>query len=279
MGSSKNIKILIFVSLSFFLFIKIFWATYNTFVTGSGLFVSYLISEGAYFHLVLKILDWMLNIIALVSAFLIFNKKYKWAAIGLLPFLIIPVVYIGYSVSELVVMFRYGEMWYVWWSILIDIIYFIFTFIYGYATFSILYSAKNTKNKKISLSEIDSNPSDKNFLTTLILCFFLGGWGVHRFYTGKIGTGILMIFTFAGFGIWLLIDLIMICTSSFKDVNGRKVIYQAAASNPKTINTSGETATSVNHLVDDLRKLSTLKEEGIITEEEFNKKKSDLLGS
>jgi TM2 domain-containing membrane protein YozV len=36
--------------------------------------------------------------------------------------------------------------------------------------------------------------------------------GIHRFYVGKIGTGILMILTFGGFGIWVLVDLIMIAT-------------------------------------------------------------------
>ena len=278
MGSSKNIKILLFVTLSFFLVEKIFWSTYRI-VFDYGSIISFYISVNNYYHITIYILGWMLNIIALISAFLIFNKKYKWAAIGLLPFLIILVITGVTVVIHWVYMFQQGDWWYSWWEFLILIMHMIFIPIYGYATFSSFYVMKNPKNNKISPSEIDPNPSDKDFLTTLIFCFFLGGWGVHRFYTGKIGTGILMIFTFAGLGIWFLIDLIMICTNSFKDVNGRKVVYQAAASNPKTINASRETATSVNNLVDDLRKLSTLKEEGIITEEEFNKKKSDLLGS
>jgi len=54
-----------------------------------------------------------------------------------------------------------------------------------------------------------------------LLCFFLGGLGVHRFYVGKIGTGILMIFTLGGLGIWLIIDFIMILTGSFKDKEGK----------------------------------------------------------
>ena len=67
------------------------------------------------------------------------------------------------------------------------------------------------------------NHSDKSRLVALLLCFFLGYLGVHRFYVGKVGTGVLMIFTLGGLGIWYLIDLIMIAIGSFKDSNGRAV--------------------------------------------------------
>lgn len=65
--------------------------------------------------------------------------------------------------------------------------------------------------------------SDKDFVATLLLCFFLGSLGVHRFYVGKVGTGILMLLTFGGFGIWFIIDLIMIVTGNFKDKYGRYI--------------------------------------------------------
>jgi len=62
--------------------------------------------------------------------------------------------------------------------------------------------------------------SQKDWLTTLLLCVFLGGLGVHRFYTGHTGIGIVQLLTVGGCGIWALIDLVMIITGSFKDANG-----------------------------------------------------------
>ena len=65
--------------------------------------------------------------------------------------------------------------------------------------------------------------SDKGFVPTVLLCFFLGIFGVHRFYVGKIGTGILMVLTLGGLGFWALIDFIIIVTGNFKDAQGRLV--------------------------------------------------------
>ena len=65
--------------------------------------------------------------------------------------------------------------------------------------------------------------SPKSRLVALLLCFFLGIIGVHRFYVGKNGTGILMILTFGGLGIWAFIDLVLILVGAFTDQQGRKV--------------------------------------------------------
>lgn len=62
---------------------------------------------------------------------------------------------------------------------------------------------------------------NSKWLVTLLLSFFLGIFGIHRFYLGKVGTGILMLITGGGFGIWYLIDLILIITGNFKDENGQ----------------------------------------------------------
>jgi TM2 domain-containing membrane protein YozV len=66
----------------------------------------------------------------------------------------------------------------------------------------------------------DPSVSDKGFVPAILLCFFLGALGIHRFYVGKVGTGILMLITFGGLGIWTMVDFILIVTGNFKDANG-----------------------------------------------------------
>lgn len=62
--------------------------------------------------------------------------------------------------------------------------------------------------------------SPKSKWLAFILCFFLGGLGVHRFYVGKVGSGLLYLFTFGLFGIGWLIDIIQILCGNFKDNMG-----------------------------------------------------------
>jgi TM2 domain-containing membrane protein YozV/ribosomal protein L40E len=61
------------------------------------------------------------------------------------------------------------------------------------------------------------------WLITLLLCAFLGYFGAHRFYNEKYGTAILQLITFGGFGIWYIIDLIIIIVGHFKDKNGEYI--------------------------------------------------------
>ncbi|MDX1519935.1 MAG: TM2 domain-containing protein [Gammaproteobacteria bacterium] len=65
--------------------------------------------------------------------------------------------------------------------------------------------------------------SDKKILPAFLLCFFLGIFGAHRFYVGKIGTGILHLITLGVLGIWTLIDFIMIIIGAFTDKDGNKL--------------------------------------------------------
>ncbi|MCL5290569.1 MAG: TM2 domain-containing protein [Firmicutes bacterium] len=66
--------------------------------------------------------------------------------------------------------------------------------------------------------------SPKSRLAALLLCFFFGALGIHRFYVGKIGTGILWLLTLGIAGIGALVDFIMIIVGSFKDKQGRKLM-------------------------------------------------------
>jgi len=71
--------------------------------------------------------------------------------------------------------------------------------------------------------------SNKSRLAALLLALFLGAIGIHRFYVGKVGTGIVMLIlaiTFVGLivsSIWALIDLITILVGSFQDGDGKKI--------------------------------------------------------
>lgn len=65
---------------------------------------------------------------------------------------------------------------------------------------------------------------EREWLVTLLLCIFLGTLGAHRFYTGKILSGVLQLVTAGGCFIWWLIDLFMILTGSFRDAEGRPLV-------------------------------------------------------
>jgi hypothetical protein len=80
---------------------------------------------------------------------------------------------------------------------------------------------ENLKNK-ISTQTIKSNSHSKT--VTLILCFFLGIFGVHRFYTKNILFGVIQFFTLGCFGIWTLVDFILILTNNYKDGNNNKLV-------------------------------------------------------
>ncbi|MCH5343951.1 MAG: TM2 domain-containing protein [Acetatifactor sp.] len=69
-----------------------------------------------------------------------------------------------------------------------------------------------------------SEKSPKSKTTDLLLCIFLGGLGVHRFYEGKIGTGILWLCTAGLFGIGWIVDIVLIATNRGKDKDGLPIV-------------------------------------------------------
>lgn len=64
------------------------------------------------------------------------------------------------------------------------------------------------------------NQSKKSKMVALLLCIFLGEFGIHKFYVGKIGMGILYLLTLGLFGIGWFIDIILIACGAFKDEFG-----------------------------------------------------------
>jgi len=71
--------------------------------------------------------------------------------------------------------------------------------------------------------EPDASRSSR--LVALLLCALLGYLGVHRFYVGKIGTGILWLCTGGLFGIGYVVDLILIAMGSFTDIEGNRLVF------------------------------------------------------
>lgn len=70
---------------------------------------------------------------------------------------------------------------------------------------------------------VNLNEGTRDWLVTLLLCFFVGCFGIHRFYVGKTGTGIVQLLTCGGCGIWTLIDFIMIALGNFTDADGNYI--------------------------------------------------------
>lgn len=94
--------------------------------------------------------------------------------------------------------------------------------------------AVNSKNENVKVPT-------KNWLTTLLLCWFLGFLGIHRFYAGKIGSGALILYftivsvlvmnlnlylglaCLVGVGAVVVNDFVLIAMKKFKDCYGRVI--------------------------------------------------------
>lgn len=66
-------------------------------------------------------------------------------------------------------------------------------------------------------TDVYAPQSEKNWWVAFLLCLFLGTVGVHRFYTGKVGSGVLYVLTGGLFGIGWLVDLVRLLLGTFTD--------------------------------------------------------------
>ncbi len=120
--------------------------------------------------------------------------------------------------------------------------------------------------------------SDKDWIVTLLFSIFLGGLGIHRFYVGKIGTGILWLLTGGCLGIGALVDIILIATENFTDEHGLPVV-QDSRKYPNYAYSGAYNATKAprEDVLDQLEKLAKLRDSGVISQEEFEQKKAILM--
>ena len=81
-----------------------------------------------------------------------------------------------------------------------------------------------TGNVPVSKMPSPTNEEGFDWLTTLLLCIFLGHFGVHSFYTKRTTIGIIQLLTFGGCGIWTLIDFIMILVGTYRDGFDRPLV-------------------------------------------------------
>ena len=78
-------------------------------------------------------------------------------------------------------------------------------------------------SQKEKLLDSSTKTNSIDWLALFLLTFFVGVLGVHRFYVGKIGTGVLMLITLGGLGVWFLVDLLLVVTGQFTNKDGQKI--------------------------------------------------------
>ena len=78
-------------------------------------------------------------------------------------------------------------------------------------------------SQKEKLLDSSTKTNSIDWLAFFLLTFFVGVLGVHRFYVGKIGTGVLMLITLGGLGVWFLVDLLLVVTGQFTNKDGQKI--------------------------------------------------------
>lgn len=115
-------------------------------------------------------------------------------------------------------------------------------------------------------------PTAKNKTTAIILSLLLGGLGIDRFYLGYGGLGLLKLLSMGGFGIWWIIDLVMICSGSLLPAGGLE--YDEVKETGKIERTTAMTSSDA---ISAIERLYELYERGIISEDEYWDKRGELM--
>ena len=82
---------------------------------------------------------------------------------------------------------------------------------------------KNAASTRLGIEA--SQVSDKSLIGATIAVVTVGFLGVHRFYSGGPISGIFMILTLGGLGIWVLVDFILLITENFRDSNHKRLVW------------------------------------------------------
>lgn len=124
----------------------------------------------------------------------------------------------------------------------------------------------------------------KDKTTAALFAFFLGGLGVHHFYLGNTGRGVLyLIFCWTLIPAFIaFIEALIFLTLSVNDFNVKynmnaKINYQQQQPNNKGENYLATKNNITTNIADEIKKLHDLREAGILTDDEFEQQKRKLL--
>lgn len=113
----------------------------------------------------------------------------------------------------------------------------------------------------------------------LIISILLGGLGIDRFMLGDTGIGVLKLLTGGCFGILTIIDWFNIQSKTKqKNYETLQSVLNIADSQNEKFSINYPNSQFQNNTVEDIKKLKELLDRGIITQEEFDKKKREFIG-
>lgn len=125
-------------------------------------------------------------------------------------------------------------------------------------------------------ARVQNAPPTKSKLTAILFAIFFGGLGVDRFYLGYTLLGVIKLLTMGGFGIWTIVDLILICTGSLRPADGSDWKLDAPAAQPQ-VQPAQPAPQPETNVFEALERLAKLHDAGALTDEEFAQKKAEML--